>query len=342
MKTLDKITANGLPTRLVQFSRACGMRVAALATVTVFLFSISPTSSAFPDICSLVGGGVGMSADLCLATENRYADLDFHVTAACVDCNGRQWQVQSLSSRVTGDCSHNCGAVFLCYGCNKEISPNRIDFWASAVQKSWTSGGCRVDAIREARVSCLCDTCLLPDPGSPILMSMTDGRYELTSAADGVHFDLNADGTAELTAWTAAGSDEAFLALDRNGNGYIDDFRELFGDKTPQFPSAEPNGWRALAIWDDSLNGGNEDGRIDANDYIFSSLRLWIDENHNGFSEASELFSLGELDLVYLDLDFRKAERRDRFGNTFRYWSKVGSAGRGLIIAWDVFFVTLP
>ncbi len=93
---------------------------------------------------------------------------------------------------------------------------------------------------------------------------MNDARYELTSAADGVHFDLDCDDTAELTAWTAVGSDEAFLVLDRNQNGLIDNGLELFGDKSPQFRSDEPNGWRALAIWDDSLNGGNENGKIES------------------------------------------------------------------------------
>lgn len=49
----------------------------------------------------------------------------------------------------------------------------------------------------------------------------------LSNLADGVMFDFDADGAAEQIAWTLAGSDDAFLVIDRNGNGQIDNGREL-------------------------------------------------------------------------------------------------------------------
>jgi hypothetical protein len=190
-------------------------------------------------------------------------------------------------------------------------------------------------------VNCQCLT------ETPIVIDVAGNGFDLTNAANGVQFDMSGSGVSKRMAWTSANSDDAWLVLDRNGNGVIDNGRELFGNYTsqPEPPAGEKrNGFLALAEYDRLINGGNEDRVISRNDSIFRSLRLWQDLNHNGLSEATELFTLQAAGLKTIDLEYKLSKKTDEHGNGFRYRAKVKDKQNAQLgrWAWDVFLIAQP
>ena len=116
----------------------------------------------------------------------------------------------------------------------------------------------------------------------PLVINLDDSPTRLSDQV--FYFDLDGDGQEEEISRLAKGS--GFLALDRNGDGQINDGTELFGTKSG-------DGFKDLQIFDEDNNGW-----IDENDPIFEKLRVWT-MNEDG---EMELFSLKESDVgaIYL------------------------------------------
>jgi len=163
--------------------------------------------------------------------------------------------------------------------------------------------------------------------GTPIILDITGRGFHLTSQQNGVMFDLAGTGRSEQVSWTDGISGNAFLVLDRNGNGTIDSGEELFGNYTPQPHSDDPNGFLALAVFDGPGNGGNGDGVIDNHDGIWPQLRAWVDENHDGISQPNELYKLEDVGVYSISLKYVHQRRYDQYGNLFRYKGTLNPGG---------------
>lgn len=161
-----------------------------------------------------------------------------------------------------------------------------------------------------------------PGCTDPLILDTAGDGLQLTSVADGVLFDLDADGSPEPVAWTHAGTNDAWLAWDRNDNGMIDNGGELFGNNTPIAPGSDikaENGFQALRFTQDPTFGVSMvDTVINPLDWIWSKLLLWRDLNHNGVSEPDELQRVMDSSLLAISHDYVKSPRKDSHGNEFR------------------------
>ena len=156
------------------------------------------------------------------------------------------------------------------------------------------------------------------DARSPLVLDLGHkGAFDLTSAWDEkapITFDLMNNGKQERIGWI--GQNAGLLALDVNGKNGIENGSELFGEYSVRVNESQKkgladanfiDGFSALAQYD-----SNFDGVIDAKDPVFKKLMVWVDKNHDGKSQASELKSLASLNIKAIELDFAKIGTVDK------------------------------
>lgn len=182
---------------------------------------------------------------------------------------------------------------------------------------------------------------------SPLVLDM-DGNLPLaTNPWNGVEFDINGDGVLEQIGWPAG---DAFLWLDLNRNGRVDDGTEFFGTSflLPSGDYAE-NGFEALAVYDGAEFGGDADGLISPGDLAWASLRLWLDANRDGVSQKDEISTLAKRGVAWIGLEYTTSDFIDGGGNHHAFRGAFGMRHRELG-AWrvrehpmdDIFFAWLP
>jgi hypothetical protein len=104
---------------------------------------------------------------------------------------------------------------------------------------------------------------------------------------------MDGDGIKDRLGWV--GRDDGILALDRNGNGRIDDFSEM--SFVHDFLGAATD-LEGLFAYD-----SNGDGLLTADDQRFAEFLIWRDSNGNGKSEKHELFTLNDLGIASIALE---------------------------------------
>lgn len=179
---------------------------------------------------------------------------------------------------------------------------------------------------------------------SPVIVDLNKDGIHLGPAGVGVYFDVDADGGYNHVQWVRTGGDEAFLALDRNANGVIDDGAELFGIGTPLLLEGgrAPNGFVGLAQYDDPRLGGNDDGLITSADAVWSDLLLWTDSDANGVSTPGEIQPPGSLGFMSFETIPKVRRYRDEAGNFLPYWASARTTGRpAKTLMVDVYFLEL-
>jgi hypothetical protein len=165
---------------------------------------------------------------------------------------------------------------------------------------------------------------------------MDGNGFSLTTVSEGVLVDLDGLGVSRQTAWTAEGSDDAFLALDENENGIIEIPRELVGGA----PTGPPDGFGFLAVMDgissrgrpESVRERQPDGVIDLKDAIYDKLILWTDTNHNGRSEEDEMESLAHGRIKDISSGYRALNHTDDHGNVMVMTAQARRTSNGGVL----------
>ena len=146
-----------------------------------------------------------------------------------------------------------------------------------------------------------------PDGDTPLVIVFGDAPVEYAPVS-GASFDTF-DGGCRSHDWPTAAT--PWLVLDRDGSGFIENGRELFGSGTRLRDGRRArNGFEALAELD-----GNHDGVVSALDPAYHDLLVWQDTDGDRVSRPGELLPVANLGLTELPVAFDTHPTCDARGN---------------------------
>jgi VCBS repeat-containing protein len=132
---------------------------------------------------------------------------------------------------------------------------------------------------------------------TPLALDLNGDGVQTLGLDAGVQFDLLNTGKKVNVGWVS--QQDGLLAMDINGDGAINSGAELFGEQTVLADGTlAKNGWEALAAQDT-----NADGTIDAQDANFNQLRVWVDADSDGTTDAGELRALADESITSISLN---------------------------------------
>jgi hypothetical protein len=157
----------------------------------------------------------------------------------------------------------------------------------------------------------------------PLVLDLNgDGISLSAEEGSGVSFDINNNGFAAPVGWVNA--DDGFLVRDLNGNGKIDNDGEMFGGPSAsgfsQLALLDGNGDGKVDASDNGLVDFNGDGVVDSSD-TFDSLKIWVDANQNGVTDAGELHSLSDFNIVSIAVGSTPSAKLGPIRANRRDWS---------------------
>lgn len=210
-----------------------------------------------------------------------------------IDSNGHLWIGIKDHSNESLKASQVADRIYIPHGGKKYLNQSSNFEWKTV--EFVRVGGATID-IRNLELGWKIIPYSGPGPLNPIVFDLAGDGANLSTVAESRVVTRTESGALIRVGWV--GPTDGILALDRNGDGQINQISEISFIDDLKGATSDLEG---LAAYD-----SNHDGTLDAKDARFGEFRLWIDKNQNGRSSSRELQTLAEAGIQSINLKGKK------------------------------------